>query len=112
MCLDRTWREAHSGRSVLATGGMMRLHRSLSTSALAVLLLVGALALPANAAYSLGPNLIRNGSFEYPRVSLAELVPEGESFGAWRVVDGTVDLLGRAYYADASAGQLVDMAGV
>lgn len=56
-------------------------------------------------------NLIRNGGFENPDVAFAELFSAGQTMGAWRVVDGSVDLLDDTYWPGGLT-QHIDLAGV
>jgi choice-of-anchor C domain-containing protein len=57
-------------------------------------------------------NIVANGDFETPVVLNPLIVYfEGQTFGSWTVVSGSVDLLSPSYWQAADGGQSVDLSG-
>ncbi|MFI5675756.1 choice-of-anchor C family protein [Streptomyces cellulosae] len=59
------------------------------------------------------PDHFDDGGFEYPQLPPGSIqtYPAGQSFGPWRVVSGSVDLIGRGYWQAAEGGQSLDLNG-
>ncbi|MEU2083125.1 choice-of-anchor C family protein [Streptomyces albus] len=59
------------------------------------------------------PNHFDDGGFEYPKVPPLNIqqYAAGQSFGPWKVVSGTVDLIGAGYWPAAEGSQSLDLNG-
>lgn len=59
------------------------------------------------------PQRLENGGFEFPRLTgPVQTFPAGESLGPWKVVSGSVDLVGSSYWPVPEGSQSLDLNGV
>ncbi|MEU6537972.1 choice-of-anchor C family protein [Streptomyces sp. NPDC047000] len=65
------------------------------------------------AAPAAAPNRLRDGGFELPRVAPNTFreFAAGQSFGPWRVLSGSVDLIGAGFWQAAQGAQSLDLNG-